>query len=150
MENFLINKIEETIIKETQKQELKENIEKFLEIYTHEPLSILDKNNTNLLNSIFTKLIPDFQNNKSIKNAQEIYIAYKQNGTNGIEDYLIEVNVLLEYLKKHNIVRFTPIEVADKLKVTNRTIINWCAELVNNGYLKPILVNKRIRQYELI
>ena len=100
MENFLINKIEETIIKETQKQELKENIEKFLEIYTHEPLSILDKNNTNLLNSIFTKLIPDFQNNKSIKNAQEIYIAYKQNGTNGIEDYLIEVNVLLEYLKK--------------------------------------------------
>ena len=58
MENFLINKIEETIIKETQKQELKENIEKFLEIYTHEPLSILDKNNTNLLNSIFTKLTP--------------------------------------------------------------------------------------------
>ena len=100
MENFLINKIEETIIKETQKQELKENIEKFLEIYTHEPLSILDKNNTNLLNSIFTKLIPDFQNNKSIKNAQEIYIAYKQIGTEGIEDYLIEVNVLLEYLKK--------------------------------------------------
>lgn len=35
MENFLINKIEETIIKETQKQELKENIEKFLEIYIH-------------------------------------------------------------------------------------------------------------------
>lgn len=100
MENFLINKIEETIIKETQKQELKENIEKFLEIYTHEPLSILDKNNTNLLNSIFTKLIPDFQNNKSIKNAQEIYIAYKQIGTEGIEDYLIEVNALLEYLKK--------------------------------------------------
>lgn len=100
MENFLINKIEETIIKETQKQELKENIEKFLEIYTHEPLSILDKNNTNLLNFIFTKLIPDFQNNKSIKNAQEIYIAYKQIGTEGIEDYLIEVNALLEYLKK--------------------------------------------------
>ena len=56
----------------------------------------------------------------------------------------------LGYLKKYNIVRFAPIDVADKLKVTNRTIINWCTELVNNGYLKPILVNKRIRQYELI
>ena len=100
MNNYLIKKIEETITKETQKQELKENIEKFLEIYTTAPLSILDKNNTNLLNSIFTKIIPDFQNNKSIKNAQEIYIAYKQIGTEGIEDYLIEVNALLEYLKK--------------------------------------------------
>ena len=100
MKSFLINKIEEIITKETQKQELKENIEKFLEIYTTAPLSILDKNNTNLLNSIFTKIIPDFQNNKSIKNAQEIYIAYKQIGTEGIEDYLIEVNALLEYLKK--------------------------------------------------
>lgn len=100
MKSFLINRIEEIITKETQKQELKENIEKFLEIYTTAPLSILDKNNTNLLNSIFTKIIPDFQNNKSIKNAQEIYIAYKQIGTEGIEDYLIEVNALLEYLKK--------------------------------------------------
>lgn len=100
MKSFLINKIEEIITKETQKQELKENIEKFLEIYTTAPLSILDKNNTNLLNSIFTKIIPDFQNNQSVKNAQEIYIAYKQIGTEGIEDYLIEVNALLEYLKK--------------------------------------------------
>lgn len=100
MNNYLIKKIEETITKETQKQEMKENIEKFLEIYTTAPLSILDKNNTNLLNSIFTKIIPDFQNNKSVKNAQEIYIAYKQIGTEGIEDYLIEVNALLEYLKK--------------------------------------------------
>lgn len=103
MKSFLINRIEEIITKETQKQELKENIEKFLEIYTTAPLSILDKNNTNLLNSIFTKIIPDFQNNKSVKNAQEIYIAYKQIGTEGIEDYLIEVNALLEYLKKISI-----------------------------------------------
>ena len=56
----------------------------------------------------------------------------------------------LEYLKKYNVIRFAPIDLTDKLKVTNRTIINWSTELVNNGYLKPILVNKRIRQYELI
>ena len=56
----------------------------------------------------------------------------------------------LDYLKKHSVTKFAPIDVTSKLKVTNRTIINWCAELAKNGYLKPILVNKRIRQYELI
>jgi len=56
----------------------------------------------------------------------------------------------LEYLTKYRIVRFAPIELSEKMKVTNRTIINWCSELVNNGYLKPIIVSKRIRQYERI
>ena len=61
-----------------------------------------------------------------------------------------KARVFLEYLKRHNILKFAPIDLATKLKVTNRTIINWCAELVNNGYLKPVLVNKRIRRYEVI
>ena len=61
-----------------------------------------------------------------------------------------KARVFLEYLKRHNILKFAPIDLAAKLKVTNRTIINWCAELVNNGYLKPVLVNKRIRRYEVI
>lgn len=56
----------------------------------------------------------------------------------------------LNYLDKNNVLSFTPIELANKLKVTNRTIINWCSELVNNGYLRPVIVNKRIRHYELI
>lgn len=56
----------------------------------------------------------------------------------------------LNYLEKNNVLSFTPIELANKLKVTNRTIINWCSELVNNGYLRPAIVNKRIRHYELI
>lgn len=56
----------------------------------------------------------------------------------------------LSYLEKNNVLSFTPIELANKLKVTNRTIINWCSELVNNGYLRPVIVNKRIRHYELI
>lgn len=56
----------------------------------------------------------------------------------------------LNYLEKNNVLSFTPIELANKLKVTNRTIINWCSELVNNGYLRPVIVNKRIRHYELI
>ena len=61
-----------------------------------------------------------------------------------------KARVFLEYLKRHNILKFAPIDLAAKLKVTNRTIINWCAELVNNGYLKPVLVNQRIRRYEVI
>jgi hypothetical protein len=56
----------------------------------------------------------------------------------------------LEYLNRHNIIRFAPIDLSYKLKVTNRTIINWCSELAKNGYIMPIVVEKRIRQYEVI
>lgn len=56
----------------------------------------------------------------------------------------------LNYLEKNNVLSFAPIDLANKLEVTNRTIINWCSELVNNGYLRPVIVNKRIRHYELI
>lgn len=56
----------------------------------------------------------------------------------------------LNYLEKNNVLSFAPIDLANKLKVTNRTIINWCSELVTNGYLRPVIVNKRIRHYELI
>ena len=44
---------------------------------------------------------------------------------------------------------FTPIEVSRKLSVTNKTIINRLAVLVKNGFVVPILVNQRIRSYEL-
>lgn len=57
---------------------------------------------------------------------------------------------LLNYLKKEKIHEFSPIQLADVFKVTNRTIINWCVELCENGYLKPNIVNKRIRTYSLI
>lgn len=45
--------------------------------------------------------------------------------------------------------KFTPIEVSRKLSVTNKTIINRLAVLVKNGFVVPILVNQRIRSYEL-
>lgn len=60
-----------------------------------------------------------------------------------------KTKIFLEYLRKHKISQFAPIELASKFKVTNRTIINWSSELVKNGYLTPILVNKRIRQYKV-
>ena len=57
---------------------------------------------------------------------------------------------LLDYLKKERFIKFSPIEVASVFNVSNRTIINWCAELCENGYLKPNIVNKRIRTYSLL
>jgi len=62
----------------------------------------------------------------------------------------IKAKKLLEYLSKEKITVFSPIDIAGAFKVSNRTIINWCSELCENGYLKPNIVNKRIRTYTLI
>ena len=56
---------------------------------------------------------------------------------------------LLQFLIKSYREEFTPIEVSRELSVTNKTIINRLAVLVKNGFVVPILVNKRIRSYEL-
>ena len=61
-----------------------------------------------------------------------------------------KVKTLLAYITKEKILEFSPIELAKAFDVSNRTIINWCIELCNNGYLKPNMVNKRIRTYSLI
>lgn len=52
-----------------------------------------------------------------------------------------------EYLRKKKVVEFTPVEMAKVMKVTNRTIINWCATLAKNGLIEPNLTGKRIRSY---
>ena len=57
---------------------------------------------------------------------------------------------LLNYLKNERLIEFSPIEVSKIFNVSNRTIINWCVELCKNGYLKPNIVNKRIRTYTLL
>lgn len=44
---------------------------------------------------------------------------------------------------------FTPIEISKKMSVTNKTIINRLSVLAKNGFVVPILVNERIRSYEL-
>lgn len=61
-----------------------------------------------------------------------------------------KAKTLLKYLKDNKISKVVPIDLASKFNVTNRTIINWCVELSNNGYLKPNVVNKRIGSYTLI
>lgn len=56
---------------------------------------------------------------------------------------------LLEYLLKHNVLEFTPIDVSKKLGCSNKTIINRCAKLTSNGFLIPNIVKERIRSYSL-
>lgn len=56
---------------------------------------------------------------------------------------------LLVFLLKNRLLEFTPIAVSKMLKVTNKTIINRCAKLTNNGFLIPNIVNQRIRSYSL-
>jgi len=53
------------------------------------------------------------------------------------------------FLLKNRLLEFTPIEVSKVVGVTNKTIINRCAKLTNNGFLIPNIVNQRIRSYSL-
>ena len=53
------------------------------------------------------------------------------------------------FLMKNYRGEFTPIEISRELSVTNKTVINRLTILVKNGFVIPILVNKRIRSYEL-
>ena len=54
---------------------------------------------------------------------------------------------LLVFLLKKKMLEFTPIDVSKMLGVTNKTIINRCVKLTNNGFLVPNIVSQRIRSY---
>ena len=56
---------------------------------------------------------------------------------------------LLKYLIISGKERYTPIEISGHFNVTNRTIINRLSILAKNGYVVPLVVNQRIRSYEL-
>ena len=56
---------------------------------------------------------------------------------------------LLVFLLKEHLYEFTPIEVGKRIGVTNKTIINRCTKLSNNGLLIPVIVKTRVRSYQL-
>lgn len=56
---------------------------------------------------------------------------------------------LLVYLLENGYDEFTPIEVSRRLGVTNKTIINRCVGLAQNGFVVPVIVKSRIRSYQL-
>ena len=53
------------------------------------------------------------------------------------------------FLLKKKLYEFTPIEVSKMIGVTNKTVINRCVKLVNNGFLIPVIVKTRVRSYQL-
>ena len=55
----------------------------------------------------------------------------------------------LKFLISNHLYEFTPVELSKKLGVTNKTIINRCAKLTNNGFLSPNIVKERVRSYSL-
>lgn len=56
---------------------------------------------------------------------------------------------LLVFLFQNHLYEFTPTEVSKMVGVTNKTIINRCVKLTNNGFLLPIIVKERIRSYQI-
>ncbi|WP_165173091.1 Fic family protein [Adlercreutzia sp. ZJ242] len=54
---------------------------------------------------------------------------------------------LLAFVLENGIREFTPIELSRQLGVTNKTVINRTANLVENGFIVPMLVKERIRSY---
>ncbi len=55
----------------------------------------------------------------------------------------------LAFLIKKHLYEFAPIDVSKMLGVTNKTVINRCAKLTNNGFIVPVIVKERIRLYKL-
>ena len=61
----------------------------------------------------------------------------------------LEPKELLLHLLEHEKRIFTPIEIRKEIGVTNKTVINRRSSLAKNDFVVPILVNQRIRSYEL-
>lgn len=55
----------------------------------------------------------------------------------------------LAFLLKKRLYEFTPIEVSKMIGVTNKTVINRCVKLAENGFLIPVIVKTRVRSYQL-
>jgi len=67
----------------------------------------------------------------------------------GLSHLNAKEKALLAYLVNTHTFEFTPIEISKQLGVTNKTIINRCAQLASNGFLIPNIVKERVRSYSL-
>ncbi len=67
----------------------------------------------------------------------------------GLSHLNVKEKELLAFLLKNKLYEFSPIEISKATGVTNKTVINRCARLVNNGFLLPIIVKERVRSYRL-
>ena len=84
------------------------------------------------------------------KNVCEMSKGVQEDDLDGSLSYLnSKEKDLLVFLLKKRMLEFTPIDVSKMIGVTNKTIINRCAKLTNNGFLVPNIVSQRIRSYSL-
>ena len=84
------------------------------------------------------------------KKAYEVSIDAQEDDLDGSLSYLsMKEKELLAFLISKKMFEFTPINASKILGVTNKTIINRCVKLANNGFLIPNIVNQRIRSYSL-
>ncbi|MGN0415206.1 MAG: Fic family protein, partial [Agathobacter sp.] len=85
--------------------------------------------------------------------SKKVYELSKASEKDEIEGGLSYLNKkekdFLVFLLKKRLYEFTPIEVSKMIGVTNKTVINRCAKLANNGFLIPIIVKTRVRSYRL-
>ena len=54
------------------------------------------------------------------------------------------------YLRRGGIGEFRPVDLAARMKVTNRTIINWCSALAKVGLVVPESEGIRIRKWKVV
>lgn len=84
------------------------------------------------------------------KKVYELSKGAQADDLNGSLSYLnTKEKELLVFLLQKRLLEFTPIDVSRMLGVTNKTIINRCAKLTQNGFLVPNIVSQRIRSYSL-
>ena len=85
--------------------------------------------------------------------AQKVCELSQQSSADSLADSLSHLNRrekdFLLFLLQNRLYEFTPIEVSRMLGVTNKTVINRCVKLSNNGFLHPIIVNTRVRSYQV-
>ena len=84
------------------------------------------------------------------KKVCELSIGVQEDDLDGSLSYLnAKEKNFLAFLLKKKLLEFTPIDVSKMIGVTNKTIINRCTKLTNNGFLIPNIVRQRIRSYSL-
>ncbi len=85
--------------------------------------------------------------------AERVYELSISSGEEWIEGGLSYLNPreqeLLLYLLKNRLYEFAPSALCIALDVTNKTVINRCKALCENGFVVPMLVKERVRSYRL-
>lgn len=84
------------------------------------------------------------------KKVCEISLGMQEDDLDGSLSYLnAKEKEVLVFLLRKRLLEFTPIDVSKMLGVSNKTIINRCAKLANNGFIVPNITGQRIRSYSL-